>query len=352
MLPRPWATPISKANECPPVRTHLTCSSSKGGFEWSTCNNWMLIGILWIHAEFQSPKKSQSVRTQLSLICVFFFCPWSLNLHFPLHRVTGIQPRNVYSLTFPHLVTIWYPNFERYKQLNVRSSKWIASTAKIPSSTVFRQKFAIFTQPWSDRFEGSYSCWSHRSKIGLGKRPEIFPGVATELEVETAGREDRTQAVECYRGNTMPSSVDHHIHLVRAHYLMIFSFKLSGSSLSQISCWLWVSDGVETVNWHDVLVFFFQGCWGEVASYERFESEIPISHHGPSPTLGNMLKLRGQGESKKCGFWAYMAGDWCFAQRTGIEWVDWCWCFLQGMYEICLFYKKCYEDSPLCSLCR
>ena len=59
--------------------------------------------------------------------------------------------------------------------------------------------------------------------------------MATELEVETAGREDRTQAVECYRGNTMPSSVDHHIHLVRAHYLMMamasFSFKLSGSSV-------------------------------------------------------------------------------------------------------------------------
>ena len=31
--------------------------------------------------------------------------------------------------------------------------------------------------------------------------------------------------------------------------------------------------------------FFFQGCWGEVVSYERFESEISISHHGPSPTV-------------------------------------------------------------------
>lgn len=44
---------------------------------------------------------------------------------------------------------------------------------------------------------------------------------------------------------------------------------------------------------------------------------MSISHHGPS-ACWNMLKLPGQGESQKCGCWAYMARDWCFSQRTGM----------------------------------
>ena len=152
-----------------------------------------------------------------------------MNLHFPLlHCVTGLQPRNVFSNSLRSVL-----------------QNELFQTAKIPSSTVFRQKFAI-PNP-SDRFEGSYSCWSHRSKIGLGKRPKIFPIWNCREGV------DRTQAVECRRGNTMPSSVDHHILLIRANYLTIlwqvsvsnYIYYISCSSLCWISCWL--------LNWHDAI---------------------------------------------------------------------------------------------------
>lgn len=148
----------------------------------------------------------------------------------------------------------------------------------------------------------------------------LKPSIKNRTWEEAGDFPDRTQAVECRRENTMPSSVDHHILLMRANYLMIlmifmasFSFKLyiiyryiSCSSLCWISCWL--------LNWHD----FFQGCWGEVVSYKKIRfGDVHLSPMEMS-ACWNMLKLPGQGEGQKCGCWAYMARDWCFSQRTGM----------------------------------
>lgn len=52
-----------------------------------------------------------------------------MNIHFPLlHCVAGLQPRNVFSNSLRSVL-----------------QNDLLQTAKIPSSTVFRQKSAIFT---------------------------------------------------------------------------------------------------------------------------------------------------------------------------------------------------------------
>ena len=117
--------------------------------------------------------------------------------------------------------------------ISVRSG---LQTAKIPLPPCFAR--SCHTQPFR----------SLRRQLLLLK-----PSIKNRTWEEAGDFPDRTQAVECRRGNTMPSSVDHHILLMRANYiyLMIFmaSFSvkmfqtiyhyniiISYSSLCQISC--------------------------------------------------------------------------------------------------------------------
>lgn len=202
---------------------------------------------------------------------------------------------------------------------------------------MFRQKFAI-PNP-SDRFEGSYSCWSHRSKIGLGKRPEIFPISNCREGV------DRTQALECRRGNTMPSSVDHHIFLMRANYI---PHDFYGKFQFQTIMFILMLDLLLTpqLAW----CYFFQGCWGEVVSYKKIRfGDVHLSPW----TLSLLQHVETSRPRRRQKMWLLSL----HGQRLMLfseDWKGWidAGLFLKACMKFDLFMTHVLEDAPSCSLCR
>ena len=83
-----------------------------------------------------------------------------------------------------------------------------------------------------------------------------------------------------------------------------------------------------------MMTFFFQGCWGEVASYKRFEGDVHLS-----PWTVSLLKhVETSRPRRKPKMWLLSL----HGQRLMLFSEDW-----NGWIDACVFLKACMNVSDL-----
>ena len=75
-----------------------------------------------------------------------------------------------------------------------------------------------------------------------------------------------------------------------------------------------------------MMLFFSQGRWGEVVRYERFVSEMSISHDGDVSLVETCWNFEAKEKAKNVV--AELTWPEIDAFLRGLGWVDWCWGFL------------------------
>lgn len=101
------------------------------------------------------------------------------------------------------------------------------------------------------------------------------------------------------------------------------------------------------VDWHDDI--FFPRLLGWSCQLQK------IRRRCPSLTMDRQLVetcWNFQAKEKAKNVVAELTWPEIDAFLRGLEWVDWCWCFLESMYECVRFMTHVRDDAPSCSLCR